>query len=217
MAFLSTSYVFIRRRNRSKEFSTLSRCVRVGARRIHREGAKYAVGLEGKVGRPRTFPEAKKRAKHLIKKFPAHKVTMVAMYNDVIVDRVRFATLSKTPPVKATEGAPGIDRIVGWIESEVRQGRLTSRRYAGICVCKRTSSGGHSDHADCAAIDIFGSAHDMEVIRDVVIQESGYFDTKYAILWDRIHFPGGGSQHYNGSWHGHDHISVNGGRYNAAC
>lgn len=221
MSLFSTTYVFLHDDKRSQEFRLLGTCVSRGAEKVRAPSRAYAVGLEGMDGaraRKRNFTDAKERVRHLMKTFPTQKVVMEAYGTDGSrLDRVRFVTLSKKPPVADTPGVEGIDRIVGWIEREVKEGRLTSRRYAGICVCKHTSSGGHSDHADCAAIDIFASDHDMKAIRDMMIVESDYFRIKYHILYGTIYFPGQGMEPYHGDYHLHNHISVTGGVYNAAC
>lgn len=220
MSLFSTTYVFLHDDEKSKEFALIGSCVSRGAEKVRAPSRTYSVGLDvvNERARKRDFKDAKERVRYLMKRFPSHKVVMEAYGSDGSkLDRVRFVTLESAPPVANSPGVEGIDRIVGWIEREVREGRLTTRRYAGICVCKHTSSGGHSDHADCAAIDIFASDHDMKAIRDMMIAEAEYFKVKYHILYSTIYFPGQGMKPYSGSYHLHNHISVTGGVYNAAC
>jgi hypothetical protein len=216
------AYIFIYDQRASKPFVFPSGAVRKGAAKIQGDGRLYTVSLEGEASRRKlSFKDAKAKVKRLLVNYPNHKVTMRAFLSgdsqDLLIDHVRFARISTEPPLKDTPGVLGIDRFVTWLESEVEQGRLTSRSYAGICVCKSTSSGGHSDHADCAAIDVFGTNHDMEVMRDTAIREADYFNTKYAILFQEIWFPDGSSRPYTGQFHAHLHLSVTGGVYNKAC
>lgn len=219
MDIFKITYAFIDDKVVSKQYLLLGNCLRAGTERVRKaDGRMYCVGLENNVGRPRSFLDAKHRANVLIRKFPEHKVTFRGVDGDGnTLAQVRFVTLSKAPPVATTPGVAGIDNIVGWIENEVSEGKLTSRRYAGICVCKTTTSGGHSDHADCAAIDVFDTKADMELMRDVILDWDEYFDTKYVILYQTIWFPGGESRPYSGDYHAHIHVSVTGGIYNSAC
>jgi len=212
-----TKYLYIYNTVPSKHFISLRTTIDRGSGKVSAPGRVYAVGLEGEVGRKRTLFSAKKRVRELIERYPSHKVTMRAFEKEHRVDQVTFVSVTAEPPLKDTPGVEGIDRFVTWLENEVKNGRLTTRRYAGICVCKHTASGGHSDHADCAAIDVFGSNEDMATMRDVAIAESDYFHTKYAILFKRIHFPDGTDRYYTGEWHSHLHLSVEGGVYNSAC
>lgn len=219
VSIFTTTFVFMHDEARSREFSSVGRCVRTACAKIRANKRVYAISKDGGVtfGKKReSMRETKQRAKEVIKNNPDLKVIVRAWENGKRIDQVKFATLTKTPPEANTPGVQGVDRIVGWIESEVAQGRLTTRRYAGTCVCKTTTSGGHSDHADCAAVDIFASNEDMETIRNTLIREAAYFNTKYVILYKRIHFVGS-SKYYSGSYHAHVHASVYGGIYNSAC
>lgn len=213
-------WIFFHNNEKSKEYSLLSSCTYRGMERIRGVGREYAISMDGGFTfgvRRDNVAETRVRVRELIRDNPNRRPIVRAYEGEQRVDQVKFVTLSTIPPVRDTEGVEGIDRIVGWIESEVRQGRLKDRSYAGICVCKTTSSGQHSDHADCAAIDIFGSNATMETIRDTVYAESDYFRMKYIILYNRIWFPNEGAKLYTGTYHDHVHISVYGGDYNAAC
>lgn len=211
------TYAFIYKKDLSRHYRILRNSVTAGASKVYGPYRKYAVGLEGEVGKKRSFSEAKSRARDLIKKFPNHKVTFRAYKGDEVAGQVRFATLINKPPVAKTEGCEGIDRFVGWIEAERKKGKFKGRRYAGICVCKSTTSGSHSDHADCAAVDVFASWADMHRMVQESLSNSDWYHTKYSILGDLIYFPGLRPRDYTGNYHAHIHLSVNGGKHNSAC
>lgn len=227
MAFFTFTFLFIHDSVKSRQFNGLRQCIKKGANKLvaapEGQQRKYAISIDKgqNWGLKRdSLNVTRERVKSIMENHRDAEVWLAAFTGDEykdLLDKVRFRTLSKYPPKQDTPGVAGIDKIVGWIEREVSEGRLTSRRYAGICVCKTTSSGSHSDHADCAAIDMFGTNKDMERIRDQVLKESVYFNTKYVILYDRIWFPSGYNKPYTGTWHGHVHISVYGGKYNSAC
>ena len=212
---LDTKFVFIHDEDRSKEYGLVRTCVNAGAATIKKPwDAKYRVGVaDENLGMPRDFAGAKTRAKELLRKRPSGvTIVMERLTSDgEVADKVRFRKITVKPPVPNTEGVEGIDRIVGWVNQEAREGRLKGVRYAGICVCKP-----NSDHADCAAVDIFATWESMEKIQREMWRDPHYYHTKYTILGRVITFFGH-SDPYTGDFHAHIHISVNGGINNSAC
>jgi hypothetical protein len=211
-----TKYLYIHDENRSKEFSVVRTCVNVGADEIKRPwDVKYRVGIAGEnVGIPLEIAAAKERARDLLRKRPIGDTIVLQRLrsdNDSVADQVRFRKVTKKPPVASTEGVLGIDRMCGWVNAEARAGRLKGVRYAGICVCKPDS-----DHADCAAVDIFAEWASMEKIENEFWSKPDYYNAKYSILGSTIRFFGH-AEHYGGVYHAHNHLSVTGGVPGSAC
>lgn len=217
--FFETVHAFIHNEKRSRDYVRARASVRDGMQLIEGPHLYYRVGIEGSnIGIERDFAGATARVKELKKKYPQQKVVAKSYRgDDEFVDQVRFLQLTKSPPIKDGELCPGGDRFIAWVENERKRGRLRHVRYAGGCVCKSTASGGHSDHADCAAVDIFSTNEEMEYIRDGALRYADYFDAKYAILFARIWYSLTESDPYGGIYHSHVHVSFNGGRYNSAC
>lgn len=224
LSIFQTTYGFIYN-NKLQERVRRGAAVRDGMDKLRAPGRGYRVGVESKSaggyteGVVKEFDEAKARAEHLLRAFPTRKVRVVAIGSDgTKLDQARFVVLRKTPdPAGDVRLCEGCRRFIGWVEQERKAGRLKGVRYAGGCVCKHTTSGGHSDHADCAAIDIFAENQSMERIRDVAMANAEFFNLKYVILYQTIWFPGQGPRPYSGVYHAHDHLSFYGGKYNSAC
>lgn len=221
ISIFETTYGFIYQGD-MRERVRLSNAVKDGAAKLYVKGRTYRVGIETKEGYTegveRDYDAAVARALHLKKKFPNRKVRIRAFENDLFVEQVRFVTLRKTPDPKGdVRLCAGVRNFIGWVESAKKAGRLKGVRYAGGCVCKSTTSGGHSDHADCAAIDIFADMESMERMRDAARFNPDYFNLKYVILYKTIYFPDGSSKFYTGDYHAHVHFSAFGGVPNSAC
>lgn len=204
------------------ERATRKGAVRDGLEKVEGHWRTYRVGVETNAGytegTEKGISEARDRALHLSKKFPNRKVRVRAFKDGVLMDQVRFVTLRKNPdPAGDLRLCEGCRKFIGWVEAEKAAGRLTGVRYAGGCVCKSTQFGSHSDHADCAAIDIFADAKSMERMRDVLRDNPEVFDLKYVILYRTIYFPDGSSHAYSGDYHAHVHASFYGGKFNSAC
>jgi hypothetical protein len=208
-------YVYSVEEKLSREYSRVRFCVNAGASRVKGgQWLKYRVNVGTNKGILRDFAGAKNRARHVLRTKPiGTTVQLQAVRLDPIdvVATVKFRKVSSAPPVADTEGVEGIDRFVGWVNAESRAGRLKGVRYAGICVCKHPS-----DHADCAAVDIFATEESMEAMRHEALTNVAYYHTKYTILYRTISFPTT-SQPYYGDYHAHLHLSVNGGIHDAAC
>lgn len=215
---MTTKFMFIHNGDKSKEYMLARNCIRAGAAKVRRDAdwITYHVGLEGhNVGIARTFKGAKSRAKNLLRTKPLGNTIRIAAKKNgegQPVDTVYFHKVDTMPPVHDGPGVLGIDRAEAYVKNT-----FPHARFAGDCVCKSTTSGGHSDHADCAAVDYFDSWENMGKMKNEFINHADYYNTKYVILADRIYFPGGRSEHYSGVYHSHMHLSVNGGRYNSAC
>lgn len=210
MSLFSTRFIYTYQKDRSKEFMTASGAVREGAEKVndHPFSDSFRVSLDGNEGIKRDFKGAKQRAVQLLDKKPIGSVVKIECIKDEeVLDTVRFRKVLIGPPVKDTRGPVGLDRVEGWIEF-----RYPKARFAGDCVCKP-----NSDHADCAAVDYFDSEDNMLGMLNDVLADADYFNLKYAILFDRIYFPGGSSKDYDGIYHAHIHVSVTGGTPNAAC
>ena len=208
-------FIYIHDEKRSKEYEIARFCINAGADEIKRSwNVKYRVGVaDQNMGMPRDFQGAKKRAKQLLVDRPSGiTVVMERLDNqEDPVDRTRFRKLTVKPPVAATPGVEGIDRIVGWVNQQVREHRFTGVRYAGICVCKPDS-----DHRDCAAVDIFAPWDVMEKIEREFWRDPQFYHSKYSILGRTITFYNH-SEPYNGTYHAHNHLSVTGGIPGSAC
>jgi hypothetical protein len=175
------------------------------------------VSVNHGLGRPRSYWDAIKRVRHHLRTRPIGTTVALKAYSsedDEFIEQVRFRRISSSPPIADTQGVLGIDRAVGYIESKPEW--KSTRRYAGICVCKPDS-----DHRDCAAIDVFASNSVMEAMRDVFLENSTWFNTKYVILYRTIFIVRNDgtwySKPYTGFYHAHVHLSVNGGISGSAC
>lgn len=212
-----TRYVYLYGSSHSKEFRRARRCVAKGMAAVRREAdwISYRVGIEGQnLGRQRSWLSAKSRAADLLKSKPIGvTIRVVAVKKDgTVVDIVRFRKIAAEPPVKDGPGVVGIDRFESWVRRT-----YPGARFAGNCVCKSTTSGSHSDHADCAATDWFGTWAQMTAMKDEALRNADYYHTKYVILGSLIYFPGQRPHSYSGVYHSHLHLSVTGGIYNSAC
>jgi hypothetical protein len=211
-------YAYIYGDKRSKEFAHVDNLVDTGAAKIRRdaEWITYHCGIEGEsAGHARTFKDAKHRARQMRWDLPIGKTTRIVTKKNgegEPLDVVRFVEFEDEPHVYDGRGVIGIDRIEAFVRD-----KYPNARWAGDCVCKHTYDGGHSDHADCAAVDYFASWEVMGKMKNEFISNSDYYHTKYCILADRLYYPGGGSAYYSGPYHTHLHTSVYGGIYNSAC
>lgn len=215
---MSKTYVYIHNADRSREYAVRHYCISAGTKLIQGPHLEYRVLIDGEYVTPQIELErAQDRANSILKnKRVGTTVGIHAFRGHDRVDGVRFRAMEDKPPVAHTEGVEGIDRFVGWVEAERKAGRLTDRRYAGICVCKPDS-----DHRDCAAVDIFASDAHMTYMLKETFNNQDWYHTKYSILAQTIYFPTGGTsyrtEHYYGEFHSHLHLSVNGGIPNSAC
>lgn len=210
-------YVFVHDGKRShREYLTARGCVSHGAAQVKRDAdwILYHVGEEGeKVGPPRTLAAAKTRARGLLRNKPlGNTIRIAAKKSNEVVDTVYFHKVRSQPPVKDGPGVEGIDRAEAYVRAN-----FPHARFAGDCVCKTTTSGSHSDHADCAAVDYFDSWENMSKMKNEFLSNAAYYHTKYVILGQTIYFATGSTQHYTGEYHSHVHLSVYGGVYNKAC
>jgi hypothetical protein len=219
MTIFRTVYAYVFEQQRSRFYATVRAVVRVAMQKVdYKWAAYYRVGLEGEsLGVKRTKGEAAKRARGLLKSKPVGTSVIVRAYHktDEVIGAVKIRKATKKPVVPNGRGVEGIDRFEWFVKVN-----FPKARFAGDCVCKTTVSGGHSDHADCAAVDYFDTWANMSAMRDAAFRYQDWFHTKYAILGDRIYFPSGTgsrSEHYSGVYHPHLHLSVNGGVYRSAC
>ena len=209
-------YKFVHEGKHSRDYLRARSCVREGAKIVERKwDAKYRVGVVGQnLGMPREFEAAVDRARFLLRERPIGTTVVIQRLrsdNNSPAETVKFRKVTVRPPVANTEGVEGIDRAVGWIEANKK--RSDRVRYAGICVCKPDS-----DHADCAALDIFATDSFMRRMKAEFLANPSWYHTKYVILYREICFPAPGRcGPYFGVFHAHVHLSVNGGHPNAAC
>jgi hypothetical protein len=216
--FLDPKYTFVHDGTQFKNPNSISllKVTQRGYDRIDGPKRDYRLFTNGVLGPPKTQWESMKRTRAMLLAAPAGKIDLrVRAYDSVtdkLVDSVRFFKTAPSIPVTDTPGVEGIDRISGYLNTFYAKER--SFRYAGICVCKPDS-----DHRDCAAIDWFDTADKMNAQRDYFLEPRtwDYVHGKYLILWDRIHFGPGDSQHHTGEYHRHIHLSVNGGIPGKAC
>lgn len=207
-----TKYVYTLDQEQSKEFATPGGAVRTGADKVFGPHLTYRTNLHGNVGFERPFLEARKRAIKLLESKPLGTVVFLdAFRSGQRVDRVRFRKVQEAPPVADTRGPIGLDRVEGYIRQ-----KFPKARFAGDCVCKPL------DHGDCAAVDYFDTAENMDRMRRELSADAAYFHIKYLILFDRIYFfdTAGDlteSAAYGGDYHSHIHVSVYGGIYRSAC
>jgi hypothetical protein len=151
-------YAYIYGDKRSKEFAHVDNLVDTGAAKIRRdaEWITYHCGIEGEsAGHARTFKDAKHRARQMRWDLPIGKTTRIVTKKNgegEPLDVVRFVEFEDEPHVDDGRGVIGIDRIEAFVRD-----KYPNARWAGDCVCKHTYDGGHSDHADCAAVDYFAS------------------------------------------------------------
>jgi hypothetical protein len=214
---MSMSFIHIHERERSREFRVPHVAVKDGAKLVLTDEAQYRTAVEGTKGILRTFEAASGRASTLLEKLPIGTVIRLeAVFERQVVDVVKFRQLTPKPPVSNTRGVSGIDRFVGLVEAKAKTGEWSDRRFAGICVCKP-----ESDHADCAAVDVFASNEHMEQMRDEALNNAESFMTKYVILFQTIHIVRSDFTHFSkphtGDFHAHVHVSVSDGIPDSAC
>ena len=211
----NVSYVYSDDGDVSPEFNQPGPCVTEGAKRAKRRApwVKYRVNVNDDVGELGSYAGKVDKATILLGgKAVGTTIRFQAVGRDGVLEQVSFRKM-QDEPVANTEGVEGIDRFVGWVNAEARAGRLDGVRYAGICVCKHPS-----DHADCAAVDIFATDASMRKMVAEALGNADYYHTKYTILYREICYPSPGQcQAYFGDKHYHVHLSVNGGHHDAAC
>jgi hypothetical protein len=216
---MARKYLYVYQDKKSRDFAKLVNSVNAGAEKVRREAdwITYHVGVEGEsAGRARKFREAKDRAIELRKKLGLGKgIRIVTKKNGegVPLDVVRFVEIEDDLQVVNGPGCEGIDRAEAWVREN-----LPNSRWAGDCVCKHTTTGAHSDHADCAAVDYFNTMVNMQKMRaEFVNNRPDYYHTKYVLLGSYIYYPGQAPRLSGVDYHAHMHLSVYGGRYNSAC
>jgi len=207
------SYVYFDEGDRSREFEKAGACVAEGSRLIKRIApwVSYRVNVDDTVGSKLNFRWSVARATEALqKKEPGTTVRHQAVTpKGEVIDTVRYRKTVER--LLQTPGVEGIDRFYTWIENHKKPGDHV--RYAGICVCKHPS-----DHADCAAIDIFATDEFMRRMKAEALRNPAIYHTKYVILYREICFPSPGQcQPYFGDFHSHVHLSVNGGVKDSAC
>lgn len=116
------------------------------------------------------------------------------------------------PPPTNTPGTPAVDQFVAVLNE-----RWPWWRNGGACVCKQTRPGVWSDHAYCAAQDVFDTPANMEAIRDFAVAHAEELQITYVILYDRIWVRGSGWARYTGTYHHHVHISFEHDGVRRAC
>jgi len=123
---------------------------------------------------------------------------------DGYVVKVRIIDLGPHPA--NTPGTPDVDRFVAHLNQF-----FPGWRNGGICACRHVSHGGWSDHAWCAAIDVFASSTKMHEIANYAVAHAGELDVKYVIYLSAIWEPGLGWRAYHGERHYHVHVSFKDG------
>jgi hypothetical protein len=212
---VQVSFVFIDEGHVSDDYVLSGPCINDGAKTVKKSAdwIGYRVNVDDRVGEVKSFADAKVRAQAALESKPiGTTVRLQAVVKSTlkVKDRVNFKKIRDNPIVN-TPGVEGIDRFVGWIEAHKSPG--DNVRYAGICVCKHPS-----DHADCAAVDVFATNTFMKRMKAEALRNPQFYHTKYVILFKEICFPDPGQcQPYFGDTHYHVHLSVNGGIKDKAC
>ena len=206
MSIFNDRYLYVFNSKASKDYISLISATSAGGQRLRKddepEDIRYRVYVEGEnAGVRRVYFDALTRARQLLRTQPVGKTVVLARVrpDDSVTGKVKFRHVLRKPPVADTPGPLGIDRVIGYIESTFKKAR-----FAGQCVCKP-----NSDHARCSAVDYFDTHDNMVKMKNALLANAKFFDIKYVILFDRIYFADGHSEHYDGVFHSHIHVSVN--------
>lgn len=217
---MSTRYNFAHNEATSRAYRAAAGTVRTCFRRFPKKALFAEVHVNGHKAARRSLKRARERTIHYLKTTRPGTEIVVEVFESkdakTRLDVARFYKTEVAPPVKDGPGSPGIDAFESYVETF-----YPTARWAGDCVCKSTVSGGHSDHADCAAVDYFDTeANILKMIHDFCTNVST-FHPKYALWKYTIYKPDGRGGVYSGpsgaAYHAHGHFSTTDGQYNSAC
>jgi hypothetical protein len=126
---------------------------------------------------------------------------------------VGVRVIETTPSPVPTPGIPAVDQFVGYLND-----RWPNWSNGGLCVCKHIAgSSSWSDHAYCAALDVFDTDQHMHEIAEFAADNAAKLRVAYVIYEKRIWTAAEGWHYYSGEYHYHDHISFEHGPARLAC
>ena len=218
MSLFVHRWVFARGKTRSREYRTVSGCVRAGMRQLPRLAIFEIVYPGNDSLTERGYSKTAARLRTLLRrKKTGIRYSVIAIHpkdQHTIVGRVHFRVTRSMPKPADVPGTPLTQRWAGIVKQF-----WPFARFAGTVACKPDS-----DHALGAALDFFDTWERMEEAHKLAITEAEIIGTKYSILGDDIWTAGPpwtnstrGHHTYTGTYHYHHHLSLRDGKHGIFC